>query len=177
MISFRLFCYLPILGLVMLAGCGQQSHIKELSRKTWIPKTASWAELQALWHTDNYQDYTLEKFERSQGFGAKQGLTSASFQERLKKFDETPIPAEYATPERDAAKKEMVAALKRAIDAANRGNTAELHKQSREIAKFNSEILKVPGQTPPEGSAAQQFAPAYVPTQNDVNRAKNGQKM
>jgi hypothetical protein len=110
--------------------------------------------------------------QRGRGEGARQGLTSRSFQERLKKFEETPVPAEYATAEREEARKNLVTALQKATAAASKGDQTELQKQNREITRLNNEIVTIPGQTPPDGAAAQQFAPTYVPTEQDKEKLK-----
>lgn len=176
MTCLRAVASAALLGL-LLTGCGQQSHINEMSKKTWIPKTATWPELQALWHTEDYKDYTLEKLERGHGAGAKEGLNSPGFQQRLKTFESTPIPAEHATPEREAAKVKFVAAIRKATESLRNGISDEFHSHCREIGKLNSEIVQVPGQAPPAGSAAEQFAPAYVPTEADKARVKKQQRM
>jgi hypothetical protein len=172
MSALRIVICIASLGVLTLAGCEQQSHIKEMSRHTWIPKTATWPELQALWHTENRLEFTLEQLQRGRGDGAKQGLSSRSFQDRLKKFEETPVPAEFATGEREEARKNLVTAVKKATAAASKGDQTELQKQNREITRLNNEIVTIPGQTAPDGAAAQQLAPTYVPTEQDKERLK-----
>lgn len=172
--SSAFFFALSVL-LLLISGCGEQSrHINDMSKPTWQPKTAKWPELLALMRPADPADPCLEKVMRSRGEGAKGIITSAKFQEAIKKFEETPIPPESVTPEREASKKALVEALKKLTEVAKKGSPPEIMKQTQEATKHYVAILEIPGQTPPQGAEAKKYAPTYTPTADE--KAKAGKR-
>lgn len=149
-------------------GCGQQQqHIKEMSKPAWVEETAKWPELEELFHSTD--GASMEKLQKAMsprmGGGdvdTKQmakNFEKPEFQARLNKFAETPVPDKYKTPEREAAKTELVEGFKKLVELAKKGDAKGLVQQHRANFATYQKIIKIPGQKPPEGAEAQKYAP------------------
>lgn len=169
----KLFSLGVALSLLSLVGCGSQAkHIEEMSKQSYQEKTAQWPELIALMRPEDPADPSLEKVLRSRGANAKALIGSPKFQAAIKKFEETPIPDDKKTPEREASKQKLVAGLKELSKLVETAPPKDVMKKANEVTAIYAECLKIPGQEAPTGAAAKNFAPTSVPS--DEDKAKHG---
>lgn len=156
------------LGLMLLSGCSQQAkQISDLKRSQWVPEEAHWPELDAIMSNQEADGTSIGKMLKMRHGGDYQGpprvcnlVSNKKFQEILKKFDETPIPAKYVTPEREKMKKDLLAACEELKDGCTKkANTQTLNAVFDKIEKLTREISVIPGQTPPTGKDAEKYSP------------------
>lgn len=151
-----------VLGLA--SGCGNK-NLAEMTKPVWIPKTANWPELEAI-DKDLTSGAGLERIQKSIEEGdAEIGLSiqnlfkMPAFAASLKKFEETPIPTDYDSPERQQAKKDYVNSWK---DLEKMGKQGADPKKIKELiagmTKLKAKVQFIPGQTPPTGSEANKWS-------------------
>jgi hypothetical protein len=168
-----LFSLGTALSILSIAGCGSQAkHIAEISKPSYQEKTAQWPELTALMRPEDPADPSLEKVLKARGNNAKVIIGSPKFQEAIKKFEETPIPDDKKTPEREASKQKLVTGLKELSKLVQSAPPKDVMKKASEVTTLYAECLKIPGQEAPTGAAAAKFAQPPVASEED--KAKHG---
>lgn len=152
-----------LLLLLAVPGCGD-SHLEEFKKPAWIPKTATWPEFQALYERkEDFKKPSFEKVRRSQGQGAKLLTDDPEFKANLKKFEETPIPAEFDTPERQAAKKDIVAEFNRLGELAKKKDAKGVLESIQKLVALQDKVMKIPGQEAPPPGQEKNYAPRTSP--------------
>lgn len=153
--------YIP---LSFLIGCGQ-SNVKELSRPAWIPESAEWPELVELY--SGLDGSNLERAFRRAGPNAQTPpwFSEQKFIDALQRFESTPIPPKFATPEREADKKEIVTLIKQLQQPSGKtsGRTSATGPTLRKILDAYNRIVYVPGQKAPEGEEAKKYSKVVQP--------------
>jgi hypothetical protein len=99
-----------------LVGC-DNSQQKELGK---APETPTWDALTGLTRRDVLKPIALNASTGNIA-GLKEHATSPVFQEAFAKFEKEPIPGKYSTPEREAARTELIKQFKTLIDGAKSG--------------------------------------------------------
>jgi len=132
----RLFCLLALLALGP-AGCdpGQSA-----ARKMQGESAPMWPALEALTSGDESMSSVGMGMDRGGPAEARKAASSARFKELLDDFEKTPIPSSFATSERELAKKELVANLRK---VAEDGPDSEV-KAAYDKARENMKILASP---------------------------------
>jgi hypothetical protein len=124
-----------------LAGCN--SGNPELTRMPDIP---TWDGLTALNQEDIMKPLVMGA-QMGSDDSVKTHAASPKFQEAFAKFEKEPIPSKYSTPEREAARNEVIKNLKAVIDGANSGASAADLKAAVEAADKALRTLSTPDQT------------------------------
>lgn len=162
-----MFCCL--LFLLTLSGCSEQSkHINNISKKPYIEKRATWPEFENIGETNHGDVVTITRLSKMRGRGEDEGegrppanycvaISNPKFQENMKKFAETPIPADFATPEREAKKTELVKVFEELkADCGKKANQKAQDAKVDRIVQLWNEIQKIPNQTKPAGDWAKE---------------------
>lgn len=149
---------------VIQLGCS--NHVAEQSRPAWVPKIAHWPELDILMRNQDPNGTSMEKMIRSMREGTGVvchphiGVGTKSWQENVKKFAETPIPAEYASPERETAKKALIESLNKLSDGCKAHKSDdELNKELNNAIELHKKVIEIPGQQRPTGAEGEKYAP------------------
>lgn len=174
LVGHKFFVLACMLTLLLQAGCGQQAHINELSKKQWIPEEAHWPELDVLIQDPNdpLAPSVSRMFKLTYGGGSDPAeapqfcrmIDDPRFVANLKKFEETPIPAKYATPEREANKKAVLDAF-----AELKQGCVKKAPRAAQLATFTKvdaslkKVWEIPGQKPPQGEEAKRYTPTGDP--------------
>lgn len=158
-----------VIAAMSLAGCGEQAkHVKEISKPAWTPKLATWPEYEALNFNVDPDATSLSKIRRQMNESevpgticdARIGVNNPKFVEIVATFEKTPIPAEFATPEREASKKELIETIQK-LQKGCKSKIAE--KEQKELFQkalaAMEKVAEIPGQTRPTGSEAARYAP------------------
>lgn len=155
---------LTVAWICSMSGCGNP-NLAEMSKPIWIPKTATWPELEAI-DKDLQSGAGLERIQKSMeegdsdiGLYIENLFKMPAFAASLKKFEETPVPAEFDTPERQQAKKDYLDAWKELEKMGKKGTD---HKKIKALiagmTKLKAKVQFIPGQTPPTGSEAKKYS-------------------
>lgn len=166
---------LTVLGVCLLQGCGN-SNLKAMKLPPWIPKVATWPELDQLDRDPTMAGglerimKSLEEGDSDIGAYIQTLFTAGGFGDRLKKFEDTPIPAEFELPEREAAKKEYAGAWRELEKVGKKG--ADPKKIKALIAgmnKLKAKVQYIPNQQVPTGSEAAKYS-AVMPYPNPYDK-------
>lgn len=135
------FCSVMVL---LLSGCGN-SQQAELSKDPGIP---TWDGLKVM----TGQDVLMPMVMGAQRDIAalKTHVQTPKFQEALTKFEQEPIPAKYATPEREAARTEAIKHFKELIEGAKSGAPDAKLKESALAAHKAVLAVAAKPETPPK---------------------------
>lgn len=148
----------------LLAGCSQ-GDTRDLSKTPWVAKTAKWPELEGL---HNGPSGNLQRAFRMAGgvqMPAPNWFNEPQFVESLQKFEATPIPAEFASPEREATKTELVALVKKLQATGGSKPSKEVARQVRRVRYLYEKMIYIPGQIPPQGSEAAKYSTVIPPVE------------
>lgn len=75
---------------------------------------------------------------------AKEALQNPALAEAFAAFEKEPIPSKFSTPEREAARKEIIKAIKAAIDGAKSGASDAELKANLEMAREQVQKMQKP---------------------------------
>ena len=127
-----------------LAGC--DSGNPELSRMPDIP---TWDGLKAL-NQDDVMKPLVMGAQMGSDATVKEQATNPKFQEAFSKFEKESIPLKYSTPEREAARNEVIKNLKSVIEGAKSGASAADLKSAVDAADKALRTLSSPAPAPAE---------------------------
>lgn len=153
-------------------GCGDD-HVQEMTKQPWIPKQADWPELKALYHgtkpdgsKDDLNLFRAVRFAGSPNANLPVWFNDPLFVEKLKNFESTPIPAEFQTPDREKAKSELIASVKKLQQPLAKSGLKkqDVGAELLKIRKTYEQILFIPGQKVPEGAEAKKYSTIVPPT-------------
>ncbi len=136
-----------MLLLLFVAGCGPGSQEAELSKSPDVP---TWPGLAALKQDDMLRPIAMGAARGNVAIVKEQAL-NPKFQEAVAKFEAEAIPAKYATPERTAAREEVIKNFKALIEGAKSGASDDDLKAS---AVAGNNALNTLTALPPEPAAA-----------------------
>ena len=123
----RVFCLLALLALIV-AGCDPGSS----ARKRMEGKAApTWPALQAMTGPSGMMTVGMS-LEVEGPQAAKKAAGAPAFQQLLDNLEKEPIPGEFATPERNAAKKAFVENLRGLAKAGSDDEIKALWEKTRE---------------------------------------------
>jgi hypothetical protein len=138
-----------------------------MSKDVWVEQRATWAEFENIAETNHADVGTISRLAKMRGRADDDGggggpknycaiLSNAKFQENIKKFADTPIPANFANPEREAKKAELVKLFDELkSDCGKKAAQKEIEKKVDRVVQLWQEILKIPNQVQPPGDWAQ----------------------
>lgn len=154
---------------ITCCGCGEQvKHLNQISKPGWVPKRASWPEYEALSFNSDPDGTCVSKIRRQMEDSsssaaicdARIGVNNPKFLELVAAFEKTPIPSEFATPEREANKMLLLETIQKLQKGCKSKITEKEQKELFQKAdSLLEKIAEIPGQTPPAGSEAARYAP------------------
>ena len=169
----RIGCFVvTLLAMQCLSGCGgpNSSQLRDMARVAWIPKQADWPELVSLERNPggDMNAFSLAKLERQVDEAGVEGMSprfvaqlgSADFQERLKKFEESPIPSEFKDEKRERTKTEVVKAIGELVSLSKVTSTPakKLMEKCATLLKLVKCLHFVSGQVAPTGEEAKKYS-------------------
>lgn len=165
--SRRSFVICMGLGLLGLSGCGKGS-IKDLSKAPWVPETATWPAFEELFAgSDGYSLNRALRFKGAPNVNPQSidYLSDPRFQERLTKFETTPIPEPHAGESREKIRKEIISTIKRLQGAPGQPKLAptEVGYQLHRLHYLQAKMRFIPGQKVPEGAEAAKYQNVFPP--------------
>ncbi len=122
----RTFCLLALLALVV-AGCDPGTNAR---KKMEGPSAPTWPALQAVQGEGGLMAVGMS-LDTQGPSAAKQAAATPRFKELLDGFEKAPIPSEFSTAAREAAKKDIVETMRKFPDAASDAEVKELWQKVR----------------------------------------------
>lgn len=139
-----------------------------MSKDVWVEKRATWAEFDNIGEANHPDVGTIARLAKMRGRAEDDGggggapknycaiLSNPKFQENIKKFADTPIPANFADADREAKKAELVKLFgELKDDCGKKAAQKEIEKKVDRVVQLWQEILKIPNQVQPPGDWAQ----------------------
>lgn len=169
-------------GLVLLlVGC-ENPDIVKLAKPAWIPQRATWPELEAL-DSDPEAQGGLGYYRLNMVIGQAEpndikniilllqhAFVEPGFVQRLEKFRETPIPAQFQTPEREAIKNEYVKSWKDMEDLSKKSPKLDVLKQKlADLTTLRAKVQFIAGQQPPTGDEVKKYS-SVIPYENPYEK-------
>ena len=122
----RAFCFLALLA-VIVAGCEPGASARKKMEGTRAP---DWPALKAINGEGGL--VTVGMSLQMQGpKGAKQAAAAPKFKQLLDDLEKAPIPSEFSTSARVAAKKDVVESLRKLAEAGSDNDIKELWEKTR----------------------------------------------
>jgi len=112
------FALLMVITLALVVGCNRTKA--RLSKPPDIPETANWPALDALSLSREGMERLVRSVSQGHFAATREHLTSDRFRQVATAFAEQPIPEEFATPARQAAKANADKILQQLISDANK---------------------------------------------------------
>ena len=134
----RLLCGFAIAS-VLVSGCTDQPSTFQGAPV----KVVTWDSLDELM-SDDVMRPVIMPADMNDWAGVKAGVSSETFKAAVEEFANAPIPSELATPEREAAKEELVKNYRALIEAAEKGAAATELQAAYEAADKSMAAIKQP---------------------------------